>query len=156
MTIASPPVVQEEDIRHFTLKDLLPEGQVLALNTVKGSLCLMEIRNDLPRLLCQTSLSEREMDLLLAMISLYPKFTPHEYIHAAYTYGTVTEKRLEQSRKALADANHADAWDSEMRPVRNALSRGRIKVRPCGIDIVSILESGYMLKPYVEREERYE
>ncbi len=36
-------------------------------------------------------------------------------------------------------------WDQEMRPVRNVLSRTRLKMRTFGFDISSILETGYIL-----------
>jgi hypothetical protein len=36
-------------------------------------------------------------------------------------------------------------WDHEMRPLRNVLSRTRLKIKDFGMDILSILETGYIL-----------
>jgi hypothetical protein len=51
-------------------------------------------------------------------------------------------------------------WDQEMRPVRCALSRTRLKMRTFNVDISSILSTGYILlisQPDIyEEEEEYE
>jgi hypothetical protein len=41
-----------------------------------------------------------------------------------------------------------------MRPVRNVLSRTRLKVRSFGIEISSILETGYVLMVLPERKQK--
>jgi len=38
-----------------------------------------------------------------------------------------------------------------MRPVRNLLGRARLKLRPFGIDIRSMIQKGYMLIPLKQR-----
>ena len=56
-----------------------------------------------------------------------------------------TRERDKRARQQLQEALEAGVWDQQMRPVRNVLSRIRYKMRSFGIDITSILETGYIL-----------
>ena len=53
--------------------------------------------------------------------------------------------KLSQLVGQLHEAQLEGVWDQEMRPVRNVLSRTRLKMRTFGIEIASILETGYVL-----------
>ncbi len=68
----------------------------------------------------------------------------------------MTDTTVERCRQRLQEAQEAGVWDQEMRPVRNVLSRTRLKTRAFGIEISSILETGYILmympaKQHLER-----
>jgi len=52
----------------------------------------------------------------------------------------------------LHEAQVEGIWDQEMRPVRNVLSRARLKMRAFRIEISSILETGYILMMLSERK----
>jgi hypothetical protein len=58
---------------------------------------------------------------------------------------TVSEKTIARARERLQEALEYGTWDHEMRPVRNVLSRTRLKLKDFGMDVLSILETGYML-----------
>jgi hypothetical protein len=58
----------------------------------------------------------------------------------------VTETTVARCRELLEEAQEEGVWDQEMRPVRNVLSRARLKMHSFGIDIISVHETGYMLK----------
>lgn len=66
-------------------------------------------------------------------------------ILANYIYGDTNEESLTQARWSLEEAKkRAGQWDYTMRPVRNAMSRVRLKVRAMGISIPSLLATGYI------------
>jgi hypothetical protein len=58
---------------------------------------------------------------------------------------SVSENTVARARQRLQEALDYGTWDHEMRPVRNVLSRARLKLKSFGIDVLSILETGYML-----------
>lgn len=140
-----PPLINE-DIVHFSLAGLLPETRTLAINKVVGAIILMDVVKGHAYALYTNTVTQAELPLLLVAFEYYPYYIPYEVIHAAATYGSLTDERIERSREQLAEANDYMLWDQVMRPVRNALSRARGKLRPCGLDIVSILETGYLLR----------
>ncbi len=65
--------------------------------------------------------------------------------------GRVTETAVARCRERLQEAQESGVWDQEMRPVRNVLSRTRLKTRTFGIEISSILETGYILLYMTQR-----
>ncbi|MBO0796613.1 MAG: hypothetical protein J2P36_37490, partial [Ktedonobacteraceae bacterium] len=66
----------------------------------------------------------------------------------------VTEAAIERCRQRLQDAQEMGVWDLEMRPVRNVLSRTRHKTRVIGLDISSILETGYLLMEFSQKKQK--
>ena len=64
---------------------------------------------------------------------------------ANFYNGTVTEKTVSRARQRLQEALDYGTWDHEMRPVRNVLSRTRLKMKEFGLDVLSILETGYIV-----------
>jgi len=51
-------------------------------------------------------------------------------------------------------AKERGEWDTLMRPLRNYLSRVRHKLNTLQIDVRSIFETGYLLRPYSEGQYR--
>ena len=130
-------------ILHFSLQDTLPSGHSLALNLACGSLLLLD---STPCLLQQEQFTHTEMSVLLPLLVLFPYYCPNEVLYASfYSDGKVNEESTAQARNYLTKASAEGLWEQEMRPVRSALSRTRIKVRSFGIDISSILATGYIL-----------
>ena len=134
-----------EEVLHFSLQGLLPVGHTLALNTILGTLSHLACENDRPCMLMEQQFTTSEICVLLPLLEAYPYYCPYEVLLASFNSGRATETTIARSRKRLQEAQEAGVWDQEMRPVRNVLSRTRLKTRAFGIEISSILETGYIL-----------
>ena len=73
---------------------------------------------------------------------------------ASFAHRMITEATIERSRVRLQEAQDEGLWDYTMRPVRNVLSRTRLKMRSVGVEIASILETGYVLMELPARKRR--
>jgi hypothetical protein len=137
----------DEAIMHFELANLLPEDQTLALNTRLGTLALLtyDSATSHPTLLAEQQFSSSEMSVLVPLLQSHPHYCPYEVLLASFNCGNTAEMTVERFRLRLQEAQFAGVWDYEMRPVRNILSRTRFKLRDFGIEISSILETGYIL-----------
>jgi len=119
------------DIVHFPLKGLLPQG-------------------------AEQQFTNSEICVLKPLLESYPHFCPYEVLLASFNSGNVTEQAVDRCRERLQEAQEAGVWDQEMRPVRNVLSRTRLKMQTFGIDIFSILETGYVLMFQSRRRQQRE
>lgn len=144
----------DDEILHFPLDDLLPEGHMLALNLSLGTLSLIANSRDnsYPYLLVEQQFTTSELCVLIPLLKSYPYYCPYEVLLASFNNGNVNETTIERSRKRLYEAQLEGIWDQEMRPVRNVLSRARLKMRAFRIEISSILETGYILMELSERK----
>ena len=134
------------NMRYFSLQGTLPTGHILVLNTSSGTLSyLRRGEGERAQLMMQQQFTFSEMSLLLPLLESYPHYCPHEVIFAHFYNSNVTESIIMRYHQRLQDALDAGTWDQEMRPLRNVLSRVRLKLRPFGMSITSILETGYML-----------
>ncbi len=139
--------ISMESVMHFSLPGLLPQDQILALNQALGVLSCLSYNHEGPRLLAQQLFTSSELSVLRPLIESYPDYCPYEVLFASFNYGGyISEKNVLESRKMLQEAMEDGTWDQELRPLRNVLSRTRLKLRDFGIEINSILETGYMLK----------
>lgn len=139
-----------EAIVQYVLPDLLPAGHVFAVHRRLGLLSWLAPGGEgasAPRLLAQEQFAESELRVLLPLLEQYPAYCPYEVMQASFITGRTTEMEVERFRQRLQEAQFAGVWDYEMRPVRNVLSRVRFKLRAFGLDVRSILETGYLLKP---------
>ncbi|GER90098.1 hypothetical protein KDW_42600 [Dictyobacter vulcani] len=134
-----------EEVLHFSLQGLLPSGHTLALNTTLGTLSHLVCKDDRPHMLMEQQFTTSEICVLLPLLDAYPYYCPYEVLLASFNSGRVNDTAVARSRKRLQEAQEAGVWDQEMRPVRNVLSRARLKTRSFGIEISSILETGYIL-----------
>ncbi len=73
---------------------------------------------------------------------------------AHFSYHRVTEQVIERMRRRWYAAQEEGVADSVLRPVRNVLSRVRLKVQAMGLDVVSLLDLGYQLLPLTRRRSR--
>ena len=144
----------DDEILHFTLDNLLPDSHTLALNLTLGTLSLIANSRDnpYPVLLAEQQFTTSEMCVLIPLLKHYPHYCPYEVLLASFYNGNINEKTIERSRNRLYEAQLEGIWDQEMRPVRNVLSRARLKIRSFNIEISSILETGYVLMKLSERK----
>ena len=135
----------EQKILHFSLQGVLPAGHTLVLNTKSGTLSHLALDGDRARLLMQQQFTNSEISVLLPLLEQFPHYCPYEVLFASFYNNSVTELTVAHCRQRLQKAMEAGTWDQEMRPLRTVLSRARLKMRVFGIDISSILETGYIL-----------
>ena len=134
-----------EEILHYSMEELLPPGQTLALNVLLGTLSLIANDTPYPRMVAEQQFTSSELSLLVPLLNSHPHYCPYEVLLASFNHRLVTEATVDRCRKRLHEAQLEGIWDQEMRPVRNVLSRTRLKMRSFGIEIASILETGYVL-----------
>jgi hypothetical protein len=143
---ASINKLDKEQILYFDLQNALPQGHILVLNTRLGTLSYLHTEEGKwPRMLTQQQFTNSELSLLRPLMEHYPHYCPHEVMFANFYNGSVNEKTIARARERLQEAMEYGTWDHEMRPVRNVLSRTRLKLKDFGMDILSILETGYMM-----------
>jgi hypothetical protein len=135
-----------EGIRHFSLQDALPTGHKLALNMALGTLSYLSLENEAPQLVAQQQFTDSEMSILLPLLDSYPYYCPYEVLYASFYNGNVNDIIVARCRQRLQMAMDIGTWDQEMRPVRNVLSRTRLKLRTFGLNVSSILETGCILR----------
>lgn len=153
-TITDYPREDNDKILHFSLQDSLPNGHTLALNTSFGTVSYLVNEGNIPRLVRQEQFTNTEMNVLMPLLELFPYYCPYEILYASfYGSGKVTDANIARARTRLQEAQEAGVWDQEMRPVRCALSRTRLKMRSFGVDISSILATGYILMVVTQSEE---
>jgi hypothetical protein len=142
-------LASDNEIAYYPLPAILPLGHVLVLNKRRGLLSYLapaEATN-WPRLLGQEQLSANEMRVLIPLLDHYPDYCPYEAVWASFYTGQTTTEAIDRARLRLQEAQFANVWDHEVKPIRNILSRVRFKLRSFSIDIRSIMETGYLLKP---------
>ena len=145
----------DEEILHYSLEELLPAGQTLALNVLLGTLSLIAYDDETPypRMLVEQQFTSSELSLLLPLLNSHPHYCPYEVLLASFNLRVVSDTTIERCRRQLHEAQLEGVWDQEMRPVRNVLSRTRLKMRSFGIEIASILETGYVLMTLPARKQ---
>jgi hypothetical protein len=141
----STDLKKDNEIMHFSLQDALPAGHILALNPKFGTLSYLTYEDDRLQMITQEQFTNTELSVLLPLLDMFPYYCPYEVLYAKFYNGSVGEEVVEMSRERLSEAMNDGSWDQEMRPVRDALSRTRLKLRHFGIDISSILATGYIL-----------
>jgi hypothetical protein len=127
-----------QQIKDFPLNPLLQENSRLTLNYDQGILSLTIGE----KIIEQQLLSPSEMYVVEALLKNYPEYCPYEVVLSA-----MTGKSIEQCREKVIWGLDEGAVDVVMRPVRNLLGRCRLKLRPFGIEIKSIVHMGYLLVP---------
>jgi hypothetical protein len=145
--------LESGQIIYFDLQGTLPANHTLALNTGLCTLSYLSADDSRqPRILAQQQFTQSELSLLRPLLEHYPHYCPHEVMFANFYNGAVTDQTIARARARLQEAVEYGTWDHEMRPVRNVLSRARLKLKDFGMDVLSILETGYMLLLSGERE----
>lgn len=135
----------DEAILHFSLQGLLPAEQTLALNTWLGTLALISYERDRPHMLMEQQFTNGELYTLLPLLEAYPYYCPFETLLARFNTTHVTEAAIASCRQRLHEALTIGEWDQEMRPIRHAISRVRLKLRAFDLRIASMSGLGYIL-----------
>ncbi len=145
---AEPTLPDDPEIHYLDLVGLLPEAHRLALQPDLGLVaCLYADAEGVPCLQHVQWFTPIEMALVLAIVEQYPHYCPYEVRLSHFTSTRVSERVIERMRQQAYEARESGEWDALMRPMRNVLSRIRLKLRPFGIEIVSLVEVGYALVP---------
>jgi len=134
----------EQGIVQMTLEGLVPG--LFALHRSSGILAHLSCEEGMPHLDSVQVFTPSELTILLPLLGQYPNYCPYELLLASF-HGNTSESAIVQARKRYYKALEAGSADALMRPVRNVMSRTRLKLRVFGIDVVSMLETGCMLKP---------
>jgi hypothetical protein len=139
---------EPEEILLFALSGVLPESQRLALHRPLGILALLSCEQDLPCMLAVQQFTLSELCVLIPLLEAYPDYCPHEVLLACFNNGSanVTEETVVKCRRRLHAAHMEGFFDQEMRPVRNVLSRTRLKLHEFAVDVTSLLETGYLIR----------
>jgi len=131
--------------KRYQLPTIYSNGDVLILNTEKGILTRLAEQE----IIEQQLLSDIEMYVIVELLENYPEYCPFEVLLSAHT-----NVALDKCRQQVLWALDEGTIDVVMRPVRNTVSRCRVKLRPFGIGITALLETGYTLTPLARKEAR--
>ncbi len=146
----------DEHLRVFVLEGLFPLLHAFVLNSTLGTLLHLSMQPDTPHpvLLAEQQFTEQEISLVVPLLTNYPEFAPMEELYTSFCYGYdgMNEQRIDQAREHIHEALEAGVWEQELRPLRNVMSRARIKLRHLGLDAVNLLETGYLLMANTRRK----
>src|SRR6266516_4659874 len=137
--LISIPEKSVERFVNYSLSDLLPEGDHVVLDRELHILSHIHMPEGF--IMEQQSFTYNEYILLVALLESYPYFCPFATLLSTFLVRPVErcEHEIQIARREKG------GFDTLMRPVRNNLSRIRIKLDPFGVDIKSIVETGYIL-----------
>ncbi len=135
----------QERFISYSLSNLLPEDSKLVLDNKLRILSQLRPLDEACSIVEQQQFSDQEWVLLREVLATHPYFCPFANLLAAQT-GTSLEECQRVVNRALEEREEGDL-DTVLRPVRNTLSRCRLKTRHFGLDIRSMIETGYMLMP---------
>jgi hypothetical protein len=145
-TVHSTQKASKDVFLHFSLQDALPSGHVFVINRKLGTLAHIATKDEHVRLLGEQQFTVSEMNVLLPLLDAFPFYSPYEVLYAHFYSDDVTEQVITRTRTDLQKAQEEGTWDQEMRSVRTTLSRTRLKLRVLGLNVSSILETGYILR----------
>lgn len=132
--------------------DFLPVDTFLVLDQRKYIVSLLDENTCMP--VAQERLTGEEIIILSELLGHYPYFCPYEAL-----YSVCFNVPVDEARETLQAAYGTPDWQYLMHPLQNNASRARAKLRPLGIEIKSMIDTGYMLSPvsgFHQRNERTE
>jgi hypothetical protein len=133
---------QDERFLNYSLAGLLPQESRFVLDAELHVFSQLAPLSENCTIVEQQQLTAVEFDILSTVLSQHPYYCPLVNLLAAYRHSSV-ERCLPLLTRALEEGE----LEYVMRPVRGLVSRVRAKLRPFGLDIRSMLETGYMLLP---------
>lgn len=136
----------------YDLKQARP-GHLLVVNTHRfgqQAIVTMQQAGAEHTIVAQGMFSGSELSLLLPLAESLPDYCPYEVLYASFFYGNTSEDAIDKARDTILDVmdEGGPAWDHLVRPLRNVMTRLRMKLRPFRLDVVSFLSTGYLLQPY--------
>lgn len=104
-----------------------------------------------PSLLAQVAFQETELRVLMALLVYWPDYCPLEEIYASFYANSQDEVAKAAARQRLKRAREIGQWRQELRPIRNALSRTRKKMKAFAsasylFEIIAVFDEGYLLQ----------
>lgn len=132
-------------------EQLVPLGPTLVLNTRTGLLaCIVSGEEGDGNWQVEVAqLTEEEVRVLIALLRLAPRYCPYEAALAALAYPTPSEGTVARCRQRLQLARNEGYWEEEMALLRSILSTLKGKMQVLGLTIAAVLETGYLLQPYL-------
>ena len=124
----------------YTLTGLLDEGAFLVEDTHLLVFTVWNEREPLP--VAQEMLTYEESRIFRTVLAHSPYHCPYESLYAMYY-----DVPIEKARNVLHASWDTEEWEIQMKPIRNVLSRARIKVRRLGIEMSNVSETGYTCIP---------
>jgi hypothetical protein len=148
--LSDTPVPREplvpDPVLYFALPGLLPTTYRFAYHEQLHTLNLLSVTDEGPVLLRDQRFTTQEASMLVPLLRAYPNYCSYAILHAHFVHPVVTEKEITHSQQCLAAALRMGTSEREMRPLRNVLSRTRIKLLASfNIDIATIQEVGCLL-----------
>lgn len=146
----------DENILHYSLNGALPEGEMFVLDKTQRTFSHMGLHEGRPILKAEIRFTPSELAAFVPLLIAYPYYCSHEDLYAQFLGAGEDEAAIAMYKATLQKARADGFWDREMTPLRVTLSRTRDETKKLGIDILSILETGYVLhyKPLAPRKER--
>jgi hypothetical protein len=132
----------DDPIVHFSLPNLVQGSQKLILHKELRTLSLISDGDDGPNLVQQEKLSDNELQIIVPILSVFPRYCPYEVLLASVISRTTIEPTVTDWRFRLQEAHGKGTWQQEIRPLRRALSSLRRKLYSFGLGISTLREKG--------------
>ena len=132
----------QESIVRFSLPNLMQGSHTLILHKDLRTLSLISNTDDGPNLLQQEILSENELQIIVPILTVFPRYCPYEVLLASVISRTTMERTVTDWRLRLLEAHNKGTWQQEVRPLRRGLSSLRRKLDSFGLGISTLREKG--------------
>lgn len=134
---------RDDAILHVYLPGLLPPGRVLALHRSLSLLVCLRCEQGEPLLQCVAQLTLEEARALIPLLQTYPAYAPYALVRACMEGIPAAEA---QEQVHVAQSQGEQVWVAFMQPVRSLLGGLRRTLHSCDLDIVAVLQKGYLLR----------
>jgi hypothetical protein len=132
----------DDSIVHFSLPNLVQGSQKLILHKELRTLSLISDGHDGPDLVQQEILSDNELQIIVPILSVFPRYCPYEVLLASVISRSTLESTVTDWRIRLQEAHDKGTWQQEIRPLRRALSSLRRKLYSFGLGVSTLREKG--------------
>ena len=132
-----------EAILHVRLPGLLPTGRVLALHRSLSLLVCLACEQGEPSLQYVEQLTPEEVRALVPLLQSSPAYAPYALVRAYIEGIPVAEA---QKQVHVAQRQGEQAWATFLQPLRSLLGSLRRTLHRCDLDIVAVLQKGYLLR----------
>ena len=136
-----------EGILQVRLPGLLPPGRVLAFHQTLSVLLCLACEQGEPMLQCVEPLTPEEARVLIPLLQSYPAYAPSALVWACMEGIAVAEA---QEQVHLARGQGEQVWAEFLQPLRSLLGGLRRTLHRCDLDIVAVLQKGYLLRRWKE------
>jgi hypothetical protein len=133
---------EEALITHYPLDGFLPAGHSLAFHRGLGTLACLTIQQGRAVVLGEQQCTEAKITLLVPLLDNYPHHCPYEVLWTSFAWNTTEQEAVSRARPHLQAALEQGGWEEEMRPVRNVISRTRLKLNRMELDVLGVFHLG--------------